>query len=87
MPARASSEGYLGIKRNKRGDSALQREKCYTCIKDYYHKSVLRFEMVSTLGVLCRSKSGIWPAQKENFPRNKSTCPFPLSNADDNGTT
>lgn len=30
---------------------ALQREKCYMCIKVYDHESVLWFEVVSTLRV------------------------------------
>lgn len=73
------------VKHTKRDGSALQRGKGYTHIKDYDHKSVLGFEPVRPLRVPVQS--GIWPALKKNFPRNKSTCPFPFSNGDDNNTT
>lgn len=80
----ADLKGCLGINCSKRSNRALQGEKCYTRGKDYYGTSVFQVETASSLRVLSCSKSGIWPAQKENCPRNKSTCPFPLSNADDN---
>ena len=58
---------------------ALQREKRYLCLKDDDRESVLWFEAVSTLSAMV-IQIGSWPAWQENFPRNTSTCPFPLSN-------